>query len=242
MPDFDPAMARQAEEKAIAIAALGGALAAIEEQRREPDHWERAHLMHGISLAFSGRYDQAADEAKRALTPHDEPGDMAADRDDSFVDMFDAMLLRSKLEDAALRPLQRKRGLTAGAAERQRDSTEAAPDHTVGMSIWTAISVIVATATFVFDCAFDTPIAAGLLYVPLVAFGSRSRRPGAVWAFAGVAIFLTIVGSFLPTLSTNPVTLLNRGLSVTVIVASAWILTNRRPQSETDSMRSVRFG
>src|SRR5579871_2310005 len=54
---------------------------------------------------------------------------------------------------------------------------------------------------FVFDVSVDTPLAAGVLYVPLVLTASQFRNPRSVWILAGIACALTLIGYLVPTIN-----------------------------------------
>jgi signal transduction histidine kinase len=84
-----------------------------------------------------------------------------------------------------------------------------------------AVAYALAALVFWFDCTVDSPLASGVLYVPLVLTAAQSRRPGAVWMLAAVATALTIVGGIIPVFDSSAIAVVNRSLSIGAILLTA---------------------
>jgi hypothetical protein len=67
--DPDAYLQERIAEKADSIAAVEKALAAIEQQRREIDEWERFHLAHAFVMIFNGIYRAAPVDVEMAMLP-----------------------------------------------------------------------------------------------------------------------------------------------------------------------------
>lgn len=88
-----------------------------------------------------------------------------------------------------------------------------------------ALSAIV----FLIDVSIDFPLAAGVLYVPLVLTATRSRQRHTVWKLAGLACVLTAVGLLLPHYSpVGPIALVNRLLSIGAILLTASLVSDQQ--------------
>jgi signal transduction histidine kinase len=91
---------------------------------------------------------------------------------------------------------------------------------------------------FWFDITIDSPLAAGVLYVPLVLTAAQSKRPRAVWILAAIASALTIAGCVLTASAASPVALVNRSLSLGAILLTA-SLVNEQQKSNARLARAV---
>lgn len=91
-----------------------------------------------------------------------------------------------------------------------------------------AVAYALAALVFWFDCTVDSPLASGVLYVPLVLTAAQSKRPGAVWLLAAIATGLTIVGGLVPVLDTSVIALVNRSLSIGAILLTASLVAEQQ--------------
>ena len=69
LPD-DHIKQREAE-KADALANISLVLNRLQDERRQPNAWERVHLVYAFFAVFAGCYGLAATEARIALTYSD---------------------------------------------------------------------------------------------------------------------------------------------------------------------------
>ena len=92
-----------AELKAAVADALGSLLDKIDWERREPDPWERAHLVTAISLLFRGAYSLAALQAMNAATA---PERRSPEAQLSDVSPYGLEVLRQALAEANAEPLR----------------------------------------------------------------------------------------------------------------------------------------
>ena len=93
---------RQAEQN-VAVEAVVEILDTIEDERRDPDLWERAHIVRSINCIFRGLYALAVTEARLALTPLEQRG--VGDRafaDDPLLADISLRTARLALAEAAL--------------------------------------------------------------------------------------------------------------------------------------------
>jgi hypothetical protein len=99
-------MQRREGDKANAVADIGLALHVIDQQRRNPDTWERVYLVHALSSTFAGCYGLASTEAQLAMTPPDQRGAMPASSTDPIFDRCDLPLLMKALRAAQEEPVR----------------------------------------------------------------------------------------------------------------------------------------
>ena len=97
--------AERQQEKDEAVAAIVGALSAIEADKREPDQWERALLVQAIGCLFRGAYRLATVDAQLALTPANERS-RTFQQPDTSLDKYGLPLLREGLQEAKAEPLR----------------------------------------------------------------------------------------------------------------------------------------
>jgi signal transduction histidine kinase len=104
---------------------------------------------------------------------------------------------------------------------------------------WTAhysqiILAFVASLTavvFYFDITTGSPLAAGMLYIPLVLSATQFRHRNAVWIFAAVACCLTLTGFLLPRVHGDTIAMTNRLLSAgSIILAAVFVRDQQRTQ------------
>ena len=116
------------------------------------------------------------------------------------------------------------RSVAAGAppaAQEEAPALAGPPAADLRRAAILAVVYALAALVFWFDCTVDSPLASGVLYVPLVLTAAQSRRPGAVWMLAGVATVLTIIGGLVPAVDTSAIALVNRSLSIGAILLTA---------------------
>ena len=136
-----------------------------------------SHLLRGISCVFTESYSLAIGQAALAAMPH---GDM--DPGNSLLEgmstvLIDAAGLRHKLAYAEKAPAQWR------AIADNDFAVDATPTQRPAASGWVdkaqmALAATFAAAAFAYDCRTDVPIAAGLLYVPLVILAAA--QPGCI--------------------------------------------------------------
>ena len=162
MPDFSEHLVMRSGGKEAAAAALSDVLGSIENERRNPDAWERAHLLRGIAFLFAEAYELAIGEAALALTPADERGgDGAWSPEGTFSGVTDAAGLRRKLSYAEREPPCWAGARAANDLTRPSCLSRLAAFFG-GRQLRAVMTIVVAAIPFAFDCADDTPIAAGL--------------------------------------------------------------------------------
>jgi len=69
MDQSDAHLQARKNEKDAAMADIHNVLHQIEVERRNPDQWERVHLVQAFTAVFSGCYTLASVEARSALVP-----------------------------------------------------------------------------------------------------------------------------------------------------------------------------
>jgi hypothetical protein len=70
MNQLEEAHLREREaEKQDAVTAVEEALAHIEQQKREPDQWERVFIAEAVGAIFRGNYGVACTDVGVAMTP-----------------------------------------------------------------------------------------------------------------------------------------------------------------------------
>jgi hypothetical protein len=87
-------------EKRNAITVVEEALAGIEEQEREADHWERVFLAEAIGAIFRGCYGLACTDVAVAMTPSNHRSPVPMLPQDPFYDRYNIALLRDALSEA----------------------------------------------------------------------------------------------------------------------------------------------
>ena len=100
-------LAERKQEKEEAVAAVEEFLAAIEGKAREPDRWERFHLVEAIGGIFRGAYSSGLAEVERAATPVERRGAPPEVPKDPLYDRCNIALLREALREAEAEPLRR---------------------------------------------------------------------------------------------------------------------------------------
>lgn len=94
---------------------------------------------------------------------------------------------------------------------------------------WLAGCIFLACAVaFVADLTHDVPWALGVFYLPLVCTATFFRDPRWPWWLAAGAIVMVLLGSVFPVLDLSIVPLVNAGLSVGAILATAVLLRQGR--------------
>ncbi|MDB5366151.1 MAG: histidine kinase [Rhodospirillales bacterium] len=82
--------------------------------------------------------------------------------------------------------------------------------------------VLLSAGGLAVDCTVDTPMAGGVLYIPLVFVGLLRRDERVVWFCAAAAALMTAMGFFLPHIADDlGAALVNRGLSLLAIAIVA---------------------
>jgi hypothetical protein len=97
-------MQEREAEKSAALADITVVLNQLEAERRNPDHWERVHLVSAFAAVFSGCYGLAAVEAHLALTAPDERSPMALLPNDDIYHQCDLPLFTRILQAAHTEP------------------------------------------------------------------------------------------------------------------------------------------
>ena len=64
----DERIKERTAERDLAVAEIGHVLNLIQEGHRQPDAWERVHLVYAFFAMFAGCYELGAAEARLALT------------------------------------------------------------------------------------------------------------------------------------------------------------------------------
>jgi hypothetical protein len=97
----------RAAEKAEAEMDIESMLVTIEQERREPDRWERSCLVEAIGCLYKGAYNNASVETYLALTPVDQrsPRATAKQERNEFLGRCDIRLLREAFRVAQAEPL-----------------------------------------------------------------------------------------------------------------------------------------
>ena len=95
-----------ASQRASAEEAVANAIDQIEHDGREPDAWERTHLIGSISLLFRGAYPLAGLWAVEALTPLKLRSLTAKIGEGPLYDCCTISLLRAGLSGALAEPLR----------------------------------------------------------------------------------------------------------------------------------------
>jgi hypothetical protein len=107
MEQPDAHMQERENEKATALADIIAVLHQIEAQRRNPDQWERVHLVQAVVAVFSGCYTLASVEARSALTPLEHRSPTAALPHDPIFDQCDLQFLMQVWHAAQAEPVDR---------------------------------------------------------------------------------------------------------------------------------------
>ena len=100
----DTHMQQREADKADALAAVATAIAVFGAQRRNPDLWERVHLVRAFASVFSGCYGIATAEASLALTPPAQRSPEARLPHDPFFEECDLPQLMQVLQAAQAEP------------------------------------------------------------------------------------------------------------------------------------------
>ncbi len=104
MMPVDNHMQTREAEKAEALARIAEVLDELENQRREPDRWERDCLVHAFAAFFSGIYLLAATEARLALVPPNQHASDASLPSDPIFDRCNQLFLRRVFQAAQTWP------------------------------------------------------------------------------------------------------------------------------------------
>jgi hypothetical protein len=107
MTDLESYMRDRKDEKDHASADIAAAIAAIEEEGREPDNWERMCLVQAIASIFSGAYRLARSNAELARTPADQRSPLSETSTEPFLDRCDLTLLKRALLEAEAEPVRK---------------------------------------------------------------------------------------------------------------------------------------
>jgi signal transduction histidine kinase len=87
---------------------------------------------------------------------------------------------------------------------------------------------LVALVVLFFDVTVDSPIAAGVGYVPLVLSALYLRNRHSVWLLTSAAVIMAIVGFFLPVLNLSWVIVINRVLSLGVLLLTGFLVSHQK--------------
>jgi hypothetical protein len=102
-PVQDP---KRVAEKAQAVADIELSISTIEQENRQPDHWERIFLVQAISMLFRGAYGLARTDAALAVTPPSGRSVTPYLPTDPLYDGFNITMLRHALREADTEPLR----------------------------------------------------------------------------------------------------------------------------------------
>lgn len=121
------------------------------------------------------------------------------------------------------------RSVATGASTAPEEATKLAgsPAADTRRAGLLGIAYGLAALVFWFDCTVNSPLAAGVLYIPLVLTAGQARRPGAVWILAAIACVLTLIGGVYPIVNTAMVSIVNRLLSIGAILLTASLVAEQ---------------
>ena len=105
-----------------------------------------------------------------------------------------------------------------------------------------AVVYAITAFVFYFDVTTDSPLAAGVLYVPLVLTSSQFNRRNWTWIFSGIACLLTALGILIPDLHFTLIGLANRSLSIGTILLTAAFVTAQQRTHERLAAATARAG
>ncbi len=94
------------EQKSTALAEIAVALHALDQERRNPDEWERVYLGYALAAVFSGCYGLATTEARLSQTlPAGRSSNPGLPKDPIF-NQFDLPLLWRAWNEAKAEPVR----------------------------------------------------------------------------------------------------------------------------------------
>ncbi|MBV9825337.1 MAG: hypothetical protein JO001_06650 [Alphaproteobacteria bacterium] len=93
-------------EKDTALADMAAVLHQIEVEKRDPDRWERVHLVQAFAAIFSGCYTLASVEARSALAPVSERSPRANLAHDPVIEQCDLPTLMRVWQAAKADPVE----------------------------------------------------------------------------------------------------------------------------------------
>ena len=99
-------MQQREAEKADALVSIDAAIATFDALRRNPDQWERVHLVRALVSVFSGRYGIALTAARLAVTPPTQRVEALLPHDPT-VDQCDLPMLVQLTKAARAEPVRR---------------------------------------------------------------------------------------------------------------------------------------
>jgi hypothetical protein len=99
-------MTAQAELRSRCIDAIRAAIAQIAAAGREPDLWERVHIVAAISMLFRGAYSLGGVDAENAMVLAEERSARPNLPTDPFFDRCDLALLKAALREAEAEPVR----------------------------------------------------------------------------------------------------------------------------------------
>jgi hypothetical protein len=105
--DLDSHRRARTDEKDPAEAEIAAVIASIEEERRQPNPWERMWLVQAISHIFRGAYRLAAFNAELARTLIGQRGPLSTELAEPLSDRCDLALLKRALSEAEQEPVRR---------------------------------------------------------------------------------------------------------------------------------------
>ena len=106
MSESDAHLRERTIEKENAVNAIENVIAVIERSVREPDQWERVHIVRAFASLFVGAYSLARTEAALGLTTPNERSPYALLPSDSFLERCNVALLLKILAEARAEPVQ----------------------------------------------------------------------------------------------------------------------------------------
>ena len=102
----DSHMHQREIEKQAALADIAGALHRLQDERRNPDPWERVHLTYALSAVFSGCYTLARSEVQLASIAPDQRSQTATLPNDAIFGQLDLPLLEKMWRAAQAEPVK----------------------------------------------------------------------------------------------------------------------------------------
>ncbi len=108
------------------------------------------------------------------------------------------------------------------------DEVSVGPPRSPRVALLYAGACLVALVVLFFDVTVDSPIAAGVGYVPLVLSALYLRNRHSVWLLTSAAVIMAIVGFFLPVLNLSWVIVINRVLSLGVLLLTGFLVSHQK--------------
>lgn len=111
MNQDDAHIQERKNEKDLATAEIAAVLNRLMDERRNPDSWERVHLVYALNSVFRGCYRLARAETDLAMTPPGERSPHVRLPYDPTFDRCDLPLLWQALRAAMAEPVLRHQHL-----------------------------------------------------------------------------------------------------------------------------------